>query len=49
MAITFSSLNGVETADLHDSAKLSGILALQLHAGPPMAFATSASRSWCPH
>jgi len=29
-------LNGVQTADLHDSAKLSGILALQLHAGPPM-------------
>jgi hypothetical protein len=29
-------LNGVETADLHDSVKLNGILALQLHAGPPM-------------
>jgi hypothetical protein len=29
-------LNGVETADLHDSARLKGILALQLHAGPPM-------------
>ena len=29
-------LNGVETADLHDSARLSGIIALQLHAGPPM-------------
>jgi hypothetical protein len=29
-------LNGVETADLHDSASLSGIIALQLHAGPPM-------------
>ena len=29
-------LNGVETADLHDSASLSGILALQLHAGPAM-------------
>lgn len=29
-------LNGVLTADLHDSAKLSGIFALQLHAGPPM-------------
>jgi hypothetical protein len=29
-------LNGVETADLHDSARLSGILALQLHAGQPM-------------
>jgi hypothetical protein len=29
-------LNGVETADLHDSARLTGIIALQLHAGPPM-------------
>jgi Domain of Unknown Function (DUF1080) len=29
-------LNGVETADLHDSARLSGIIALQLHAGAPM-------------
>jgi hypothetical protein len=29
-------LNGVETADLHDSARLNGIIALQLHAGPPM-------------
>ena len=29
-------LNGLQTADLHDSAKLSGIFALQLHAGPPM-------------
>jgi len=29
-------LNGVETADLHDTASLNGILALQLHAGPPM-------------
>jgi|SRR5579863_3233742 len=29
-------LNGVETADLHDSARLRGIIALQLHAGPPM-------------
>ena len=29
-------LNGVETADVHDSARLSGIIALQLHAGPPM-------------
>jgi len=29
-------LNGVQTADLHDSAKKSGILALQLHSGPPM-------------
>ena len=29
-------LNGVETADLHDSASRSGIIALQLHAGTPM-------------
>jgi len=29
-------LNGVETADLHDSTRLQGIIALQLHAGPPM-------------
>jgi 3-keto-disaccharide hydrolase len=29
-------LNGVQTADLHDSAQLSGIIALQLHAGQPM-------------
>jgi len=29
-------LNGVQTADLHDSVRLSGIIALQLHAGPPM-------------
>jgi hypothetical protein len=29
-------LNGVKTADLHDSLRLSGIIALQLHAGPPM-------------
>src|SRR5579863_2653830 len=29
-------LNGLQTADLHDSARLSGIIALQLHAGPPM-------------
>jgi len=29
-------VNGVETADLHDSEKLSGIFALQLHQGPPM-------------
>jgi ribosome modulation factor len=29
-------VNGLETADLHDSAKLDGILALQLHKGPPM-------------
>jgi hypothetical protein len=29
-------VNGMETADLHDSAKLDGIIALQLHKGPPM-------------
>ena len=29
-------LNGVTTADLHDSARLEGIIALQLHRGPPM-------------
>ena len=29
-------LNGLETADLHDSLKLDGIIALQLHKGPPM-------------
>jgi hypothetical protein len=29
-------VNGLETADLHDSEKLSGIFALQLHQGPPM-------------
>lgn len=29
-------LNGVQTADLRDSARLEGILALQLHRGPPM-------------
>jgi len=29
-------INGLLTADLHDSAKLDGIVALQLHAGPPM-------------
>jgi hypothetical protein len=29
-------VNGLETADLHDSAKLNGIIALQLHKGPPM-------------
>ncbi|HXA04175.1 MAG TPA: DUF1080 domain-containing protein [Bryobacteraceae bacterium] len=29
-------LNGLQTADLHDSARRSGIIALQLHAGPPM-------------
>lgn len=29
-------LNGTLTADLHDSARLDGIIALQLHRGPPM-------------
>ena len=29
-------VNGMETADLRDSAKLDGIIALQLHKGPPM-------------
>jgi hypothetical protein len=29
-------VNGLLTADLHDSARLSGIIALQLHMGPPM-------------
>jgi len=29
-------LNGKTTADIHDSAKLKGIIALQLHMGPPM-------------
>ncbi len=29
-------VNGLLTAELHDSAKLNGILALQVHAGPPM-------------
>ena len=29
-------VNGLETADLHDSEKLSGIIALQLHQGPAM-------------
>jgi len=29
-------VNGLETADLHDSEKLEGIFALQLHMGPPM-------------
>ena len=29
-------VNGLETADLHDSASLDGIIALQLHKGPPM-------------
>jgi hypothetical protein len=30
------TLNGMVTAELKDSAKLEGILALQLHMGPPM-------------
>lgn len=29
-------VNGLITAELHDDLKLSGILALQLHTGPPM-------------
>ena len=29
-------LNGLVTADLHDTARLDGIVALQLHRGPPM-------------
>ena len=29
-------VNGLLTADIHDSARLDGIIALQLHAGPPM-------------
>ena len=30
------TLNGLVTAELKDSAKLEGIIALQLHKGPPM-------------
>ncbi|MGC9945281.1 MAG: DUF1080 domain-containing protein [Bryobacteraceae bacterium] len=30
------TLNGTVTADLHDSARLEGIIAFQLHQGPPM-------------
>ena len=30
------TLNGLVTADLHDAARLEGILAFQLHRGPPM-------------
>ena len=30
------SVNGLLTAELHDSARLEGVLALQLHRGPPM-------------
>ncbi len=30
------SLNGKRTADIHDSVRLRGVIALQLHAGPPM-------------
>ena len=30
------TLNGIETADLHDSVRLEGIIALLLHRGPPM-------------
>ena len=29
-------LNGLVTADIHDSASLSGVIAFQLHKGPPM-------------
>jgi hypothetical protein len=29
-------VNGLLTAELHDSAKLDGVIALQLHRGPPM-------------
>ena len=29
-------LNGLVTADIHDSARLAGVIALQLHQGPPM-------------
>ncbi len=29
-------LNGLKTADIHDSLKLDGIIAFQLHKGPPM-------------
>lgn len=29
-------LNGVQTAELRDSARLEGVIALQLHRGPPM-------------
>jgi hypothetical protein len=30
------TLNGTVTADLHDSARVEGIIAFQLHRGPPM-------------
>ncbi len=30
------TLNGMVTADLHDTARLEGIIAFQLHRGPPM-------------
>jgi hypothetical protein len=30
------TLNGLVTATIHDSLRLTGIIALQLHAGPPM-------------
>ncbi len=29
-------LNGLVTADIHDTVRMNGIIALQLHAGPPM-------------
>jgi hypothetical protein len=31
------NVNGLDTAELRDTFKLSGVIALQLHAGPPMA------------
>ncbi|HWR52823.1 MAG TPA: DUF1080 domain-containing protein [Bryobacteraceae bacterium] len=30
------TVNGLVTAELHDSAKLEGVIALQVHQGPPM-------------
>jgi hypothetical protein len=30
------TLNGLVTADTHDSAKMAGVIALQVHKGPPM-------------
>ena len=29
-------MNGLKTSELHDSARLKGIIALQVHKGPPM-------------
>jgi hypothetical protein len=31
------NINGLDTAELRDSVRLKGVIALQLHAGPPMA------------